>query len=387
MSAQQQTLADELADGLRELPRRAPTGRYRKLMGAGILKTKIALHNAKRFVLDDDLVRTITQISHDTAPDKLVSRFSSAVLPYPTVWLEFDFGEVFEIEFRHKNSTPEEKSEVGRVGLLLVRSPTNPGAWTMEMVLGPSHANLEQEPSITASPLLVQYGFSPYGVDALKADDAFRFKNIHTMTDTQRRVLSDLVGGCWGFTVKRNHGEILRPEFVDSTFLSISPTHSTRAANTSDTELLEVVNSQFSLSWGILRWAVTALSLLSEVPNSVHAVEGDASTTKRVGGKSGYSFHRLTLCIPKDKDPVRYIKRKLDHAIAARKRAHEVRGHWRNYHLKEGCEHTWQQADEDPTYRRCTSCGAFSRFIAEHVRGDETLGWVRKEYILAGAKA
>ena len=108
-----------------------------------------------------------------------------------------------------------------------------------------------------------------------------------------------------------------------------------------------------------------------------------------VGGvdKPFLSYRRLTIHLPKDKDPVRYLRRKLDHAVAARMRAHDVRGHWRNYHLKEGCEHTWQQADEDPTYRRCTSCGAFSRFIAEHVRGDETLGWVRKEYILAGAKA
>lgn len=387
MNAQQQTLADELSDSLRVLPRRAPTGRHRKLMETDILKTKAALHNAKRFVLDDDLVKTITQISHDTMPDKMVGRFSSAVLPYPAVWLEFNFGEIFNIEFRGEDSTPEEKASTGRAGLLLVRSPTNPGAWTMEMVLGPSPTDPVDKNTVRAAPLLVQYGFSPYGVDALKAADVFRFKNVRTMTDEQRRLLSILVGSCWGFSIKKRNGEPLRPEFVDSTFLSISPTHTTRAANTTLTELIGIVNSQRTLSWGILRWAVTALSLLSEVPETVHIEEGGTHTTRQIGGKTGYSFHRLTLRLPLNKDPVRYINRKLDHAVAARKRAHDVRGHWRNYHLVDGCEHTWQQADEDPTYRRCTSCGGFSRFIAEHVRGDATLGWVKKEYVLAGVKA
>lgn len=384
MSAQQQTLADELSDGLRMMPKGASTGHKRKHVEADILPTKIELHNAKRFVLDDDLVRAISHISHNTPADKLISRFSSAVLPYPIVWMELDYRVLFDIQFAYLNATVEERKELGRIGYLLVRSPTNPGAWTLEIVVNTGMVEPQRKYTVKAAPLLLQYGFSPYGVDALKTNAAFRFKNMQTMTDEQRRILSDAISCCWGGA--DNAGKVLRPEFIDSTFVTIAPSHSTHAIQTSSLKLTEIVKAQATLSWGMLRWVVTALSMLSEVPDVIHAEESGGSVARQSGGKSGYSFHRLTLCIPKDKDPVRYIKRKLDHAIAARKRAHEVRGHWRNYHLKEGCEHTWQQADEDPTYRRCTSCGAFSRFIAEHVRGDETLGWVRKEYILAGAK-
>lgn len=383
MSAQQQTLADEFADGLREMPRRASTGHKRKLVEEDTLVTKVTLHNAKRFVLDDDLVRTISRVSHAASDEKVVSRFSSAVLPYPIVWMELDYDVLSDALYEIAPNAPQDR--LGRMGFLFVRSPTNPGAWTLELVVNTGHGDDGNKHRIKAAPLLLQYGFSPYGVDALKADGAFRFKNIHTMNVEQKLLLSEVLGNCWGSV--SNVGELLRPEFEDSTFVSIAPSHSTHAVNTRNSKLIDIVKAQTTLSWGLLRWAVTALSMLSEVPDAVHAEEGDTRTTRQAGGKSGYSFHRLTLCIPKDKDPVRYIKRKLDHAIAARKRAHEVRGHWRNYHLKEGCEHTWQQANEDPTYRRCTGCGAFSRFIAEHVRGDETLGWVRKEYILAGAKA
>jgi len=383
MSAQQQTLADLLEESLRHLPNAARTGRLRKEAVKDVLPTKIALHNAKKFVISDELASTITLVSKKSTVDDVLARFPSATLPYPVMWMEMSFNVVGSIEYGDEEPG-ENEAYLGPMGLLFVRSPRNPAAWSMDFAMNVT-GHYTSIKKITSSTMLASYGFSPSGVADLPPRHDAPFHSYTTLTDKGRELFGPLIGTAWGVT--DNPERTLRPELVDATFIAVSSPHISHAATSSLEQLAGVAKYQNLMSWGILRWAVTALSMLSEVPDLIHAEESGGSVARQSGGKSGYSFHRLTLHIPNNKDPVRYIKRKLDHAVAARMRAHEVRGHWRNYHLVEGCEHTWQQADEDPTYRRCTSCGAFSRFISEHVRGDETLGWVRKEYILAGAKA
>ena len=67
-----------------------------------------------------------------------------------------------------------------------------------------------------------------------------------------------------------------------------------------------------------------------------------------------------------------------------RRRAHEVRAHWRTYLHEQHCgyeQHDWVY-DHDNGYRLCGKCEAYGRLIHEHVRGDAKLGWVNKTYVL-----
>jgi len=60
-----------------------------------------------------------------------------------------------------------------------------------------------------------------------------------------------------------------------------------------------------------------------------------------------------------------------------RRRAHQVRGHWRRDWRKPllaGCEHVWNEEIF------CTLCGGHKLWIDEHQRGDASLGFVMHDY-------
>jgi len=97
-------------------------------------------------------------------------------------------------------------------------------------------------------------------------------------------------------------------------------------------------------------------------------------------------YHRVTLRLPKTK-PIPFIERTLAN-VERRHKAHEVREHWRTYVQDNACrreEHQWEY-DYPEGYRLCGKCLSFSRLIHEHVRGDASLGWVRKDYVIRPSK-
>jgi hypothetical protein len=64
-------------------------------------------------------------------------------------------------------------------------------------------------------------------------------------------------------------------------------------------------------------------------------------------------------------------------AQIVRRRAHQVRGHWRKdyrHPLLPGCVHVF---DDNMT---CKLCSGHKLWIAEHQRGDASLGFVTHDY-------
>lgn len=125
---------------------------------------------------------------------------------------------------------------------------------------------------------------------------------------------------------------------------------------------------------GVLRRVWALLATINDIPMLAHAVE---QAKGFIGGHQYRKFldHKLiTLHVPEERDP-RKIAR---HVLAlARRRAHQVRGHWRVDHFHRpriGCEHDW---DGDMV---CKRCGGHKLWIAEHQRGDASLGFVTHDY-------
>jgi hypothetical protein len=137
---------------------------------------------------------------------------------------------------------------------------------------------------------------------------------------------------------------------------------------------------------GMMRWIVIILACLNEVPIDAHHVEPTGTIrTGLTGRRPMMDYHRIVLRVPKEK-PIQYIERQL--RTSSRRRAHEVRSHWRTYLHAERCprdEHQWEY-DYDEGYRLCGICMAFGRLIHEHIRGDPSLGWVRKDYVVKPTK-
>ena len=377
MSAQQQTLADLVVEGFHRFSRNAPKTNIRKEMDRAVFDFSVKMRHTKRFVLDNDLVRQTLRVAYKTPANKLVERFPSAVLPFDSMWVEYDAKVIVE-ESREVAELPWlEPADGTRCGMLFTRNSSDPSLWS---VCGAGRGGRDAD-HLDYVPGAVTYHLQNPG-DQLRGAWG---QLIGLNTEEDRAIVDIAAAILWDYTQEsENLPDILRGRVDVTTTPALRPFF--KAASTE--EIAGACMSSMRAHTGLLRWVIILLSVLNEVPTQV-SDEVQPTGRRMVGGvdKPFLSYRRLTIHLPKDKDPVRYLRRTLDHAVAARKRAHDVRGHWRNYHLVEGCEHTWQQADEDPTYRRCTSCGAFSRFIAEHVRGDETLGWVKKEYVLAGAKA
>jgi len=79
--------------------------------------------------------------------------------------------------------------------------------------------------------------------------------------------------------------------------------------------------------------------------------------------------------------PVKAYRRVAGRAIAiARRRAHQVRGHWRKHwqHRPAAfCEHIWKT---EGSKMECSLCGGQRLWIHQHQRGDANLGFVTHDY-------
>ena len=125
---------------------------------------------------------------------------------------------------------------------------------------------------------------------------------------------------------------------------------------------------------GLMRRVWALLATINDLPMLAVDVRASKGFMGR-GMYRKYLNHRLIrLNVPARAD-VRKIARNL--VAIARRRAHQVRGHWRKDWRHPGnarCQHIWT------TDNRCEHCEGHRLWIAEHQRGDATLGLVLSNY-------
>ena len=128
---------------------------------------------------------------------------------------------------------------------------------------------------------------------------------------------------------------------------------------------------------GILRRVWALLATIDDIP----VLKKDVSVMRGFVAKGRYRrflcHSTITLHIP-EKRELQKLARQL--IAIARRRAHEVRGHWRNDWRNPGsrlCKHEWQV---DQT---CALCHAHRIWIHEHQRGDASLGLVVHDYLVS----
>ena len=384
---------------------------HTKTVAPILMAYRQAMRQAQKFVLDNEFVAYATHISNNVKPEKLLARLHLATLPYEVTWIEFDLHvKVREMRrFHGLQGVPDGVSP--RMGILLER--INDTMCTVTMV-GEDHdivrPNLTGYIFSTDERTLnfnqVFNGMTPfdaaYRADRLKKMPLFEdVMNQPGSAELMRRVAH---GSLWGYSggdssgvvrstsdlvthialpsFLQRHGELGFTRFYDffentgRTIVKRMPAFSKMISN----EITE-----FS---GMMRWLVCVLAMLNEVPTRSEYVM--PSHTMRWGlikrGKA-FDYHRLTLRLPKTK-PVPYLERKLSN-VERKHKAHKVRQFWRTYlHADHQCkpeEHAWEYDDEHG-YALCGRCFAYRRRIPEHVRGDPSLGWVHKDYVIKPSK-
>jgi len=122
------------------------------------------------------------------------------------------------------------------------------------------------------------------------------------------------------------------------------------------------------------------LGTLNDLPTTIDKVCPSRGMFAR-GSYRKFVEHRIIhLTIPETR--YRAIARSLANRL--KRKAHQVRGHWRNdwrQPVVKNCKHDWSEL------MVCRSCGGHYLWIAEHWRGDETLGTVTHDYTVSHRKS
>jgi hypothetical protein len=135
-----------------------------------------------------------------------------------------------------------------------------------------------------------------------------------------------------------------------------------------------------SVLWGqflLIRYLLGLLATINDLPIVRKVVVPQKGFVARGRYRKFLQHTVVTLTVPTTR--YKTLARK---AVAnLRRRAHEVRGFWRE-HWKhppvQGCPHEY--ASVDAAHIRCTVCKGEKFWIKEHQRGDASLGFVTHEY-------
>lgn len=400
------TLADQFLADLGKYPATFKLkGRTRKMAEEYASKYRQEMRKAHRFVLDDAFTRYSSEVSTRTEdPKKLLYRLQFATLPYEYTWIEFDARAKMRViraihrpgvVFQDEHEIPE------RMGMLLHRMTDT--TWVCTIVCAPTTEGMPVVPNLLS--YLVALDEREFDrertyddCEVLKAGKLF--ESAH---EASRHITNFAKAALWGYgnfdgkpdglldAKQAAKSQPILPTFLerhgDAAMSRMFNVFTARAAADADSaerfeKLAEVAAVEMREFTGFMRWLVTVLAMLNEVPLRARHVQPSGEYRTRMGSKKLLDYHTLTLHVPKLR-PIPYIERKLSNR-AHKNRAHEVRSHWRTYLGDDPCrreEHNWEY-DHDEGYRLCGTCMSFSRLIHEHVRGDATLGWTQKHYVV-----
>jgi len=125
---------------------------------------------------------------------------------------------------------------------------------------------------------------------------------------------------------------------------------------------------------GELRFIWALLSTINDIPIGFSRIVPTKGYVARGSYRHFVEHTVVNINLPKGREPRVVAK----HAVEmSRRRAHQVRGHWRRdwrHPLSPLCAHAF---DGDMA---CTVCGGRRIWIAEHERGDPALGYVTHDY-------
>jgi len=141
---------------------------------------------------------------------------------------------------------------------------------------------------------------------------------------------------------------------------------------------IENLDRALTESEGDLRLIIAMLALMQ---SSYTVLDRVTRTEKNAGAKpvlhrpDFYSFSRVRLKLPRER-ALKTVFDDLGKAIVAHKRRHVCLGHWRERVKTKanGCSHQWES--KSPTLMHCPLCGHVRWFVRKHERGDATLGFV-----------
>jgi hypothetical protein len=317
------------------------------------------LSHARRFVLDETASRFLSDLSHaNCGQNATLPRVNRAIetcrilarLPHAITWIEYDAR-------AERRRTLEAYRDWVTSGDFTNHDPSKPRLDVPELLTPRLGWLLRQHPSIdtafrcttvveedTASP-----GQGPY---MLPWDEVW-------VTDDSPLPHWPRVDGGSDRVIWHVEGNPEQSGPVSAAFVIGVPgyhnPHFGMIENAQSRLWRRAINQMMHISMGGLRPVLTLLAAINDIPIGVKHVTQTHGFVAQGRYRKFLSHSVITITLPKGRDP-----QKVARAIiaAARRRAHQVRGHWRRDWRHEG-NRIW---------------------IKEHQRGDASLGFVTHDY-------
>lgn len=322
------------------------------------------LFRARKFVLDSAMSAHLADLS--CAPfverDQLFvyqvadGARRMARLPHPVTWIEYDCrARKARTEAEYAGLTLSSSSGAGlassevipRVGWLLEEHPHVPAAYKMTEFS-------QVDGDAVAMPMSYTW----------VADDntPLPWKNLPIDTSEGGRHPSELASGVFGYV--NDHVGVTASEGYEK----LNDDHRSKAIRMMMLETL-----------GELRAAWTLLATINDLPVVFDNVRPSRGQMVKGGNYRRFVDHSvIRLVVPAHRSLRTLATRAL---IAMHRRAHEVRGHWRNdwrHPRTPGCEHDWINHDDHTL--ACRHCSGRRVWITAHQRGDASKGIVIHNY-------
>ena len=314
------------------------------------------IKKSHRFIIDDDLLRHVMQVCETIEPPQLLPLIKTMRLPFSRVWIEWDEHLKTQLEIQHNGSDEINDNEEGARQGIALSDHTEEFDTGIKQI---NYMNVRREKgTVFAAP--VSFGIWPE-----------LWPEIDTSTDDDTAiVLSEkLLNAALGANFMRQHKEKLAADIHKiGCCLTVCTTLSCNWVwgrddffeNPNDREK-KLASASLNIGMGSVKFLAVLFAMINQQRTITR--QSNATGKKRyiIQGKSRAAMEYKTLTIDVTKGTTGLLDQTGGEGPS--KRLHDVRGHWRTY--RSG-KRVW---------------------IRAHLRGDESLGIVQKEYSLTSGKS
>ena len=353
------------------------------------------VHRARKYILDNDMIRVVAHIAAQP-PEYFLKHLNSCRLPFDTVWFQWDQG--LMLRALHEAGVGSGPND-DLTGSMAVLCETLSGSRIrMEMVSNYFSDETRAEGDVVG---MVPFGFitdldqpvaggllddDRFATDLVRDFEGRMRENVAIGVDYQTAMDEQETGSALdqlsrhiAYSASGPMGQQYRDmqRLVDQ---KNDPVHRMLF----DFQIREMKVKGLSLVSGVWR---TVMAILIMLNTSGSEVDTDTLVSPRgsksVRGKAipYMEYRRVGLKLPRDKIIRRINKQTQEYRP---KRRHEVAATW-CYRTGSGdpnCSHPSFQPVPETRFQECPDCGRLRWRRQQHLRGDASLGFVKKDYHL-----
>lgn len=364
------------------------------------------LPQARPFNVDDKALEVALEMSVE-GPAAMAQRLFMARLPFPKVWIEFDFHQRVRIAEKLGIASPLDPAAPQRLGWLLQEDPGDPLRWSATTWASvhnnqPVHVPHQGEMNSSMSTYVWMIdtanrappermgninGVQPEFLEGvIKISDAAREKHGddswrafahlgwgYTSAETQNMDYLAGIDPMRQLTISDNLRNSIHIGWEPQTYQMYKEGHTTD-------DLKEQFITSAMEARGDVRLICTLLALVNEVPIIETPTQQKGSFSGAGGAIKKYLTNKTVKINIPAKKPLKMIRKLLASKVKSHKALHEVRGHWRTIVHKE--DHSRKRTQPDGTIvEEFIAKGQLERvWVNHHQRGDASFGVVKHDY-------